>query len=159
MVTLTHLEKTAYHEAGHAVAHIHLNLFFDYVTIAPVPKIQGGLSYARKAKVMRKLDPFHMEQWEKQIIMLYAGCKAIQIKTNDDDDWTGFDAADHELGSDLDRISDFSYFVNPSGPKVDYIKVADKLLREKWPKVEAVAATLLKRKILRYEEVMELINL
>jgi hypothetical protein len=77
---------TAYHEAGHAVAHVMLGEDFDYVTIVPNDDSAGYIEMTRPADIVEawqngdRLDNARVTQYtEHELIGILAGSEAQRL--------------------------------------------------------------------------------
>lgn len=79
MKTSKKLVSTAYHEAGHAAAHIILEIPFKKVTIIPEENSLGHVSFIWRKKSVKKFDdygilsPYDEIYFKKQMISDLAG--------------------------------------------------------------------------------------
>lgn len=162
------LERVAYHEAGHAVAHIWLGVPFRWASIKPDANSYGrvtGPSPLRRLIDKRldgdKLTPKEWVRVEKEIVAIYAGsaAEAEYLQRNDLvnlDNLTGLvlGALDDQsiniqiatqLQSDDTEVGD---------AWLTYLRLrASSLVRWQWIRIEHVAAQLLKRTTLSAKQV------
>lgn len=144
---LTALERTAYHEAGHAVACCELRLRFDYVTIVPNDKFKGRIygTWVSPRSVQHlqngALTLTARSYWERHLIMSLAGEVAAQAAAGCEDRVGS--SADHlwaidiavRLCGDIEETN--AYVAWLSRRTVNFITVP-----HRWRAVEAVAAAL-----------------
>jgi ATP-dependent Zn protease len=152
------LERTAYHEAGHAVVAMKLNQKFHHVTIEPE---EGSLGHILHDKLSRRFRPdvemgFRTrEKIENHCLISMAGM-AAESKFIGSETWEGG-------GSDKDRaivFASYLYFDSEIvGPYILFMRArADSLMRSArvWSQVEAVAAALLEHRTLTWDRVEEI---
>jgi ATP-dependent Zn protease len=75
----TKLERTAYHEAGHVVAHYVLRIGFRYVTIIPSGDYLGhvkGCPYGKNFRPYIEVTLRMRDRLEKEIVIFFAGNEA-----------------------------------------------------------------------------------
>ncbi|MCK4627022.1 MAG: hypothetical protein KAV00_17040 [Phycisphaerae bacterium] len=155
------LIKTAYHEAGHAVACIALRKRFKYVTIEPDDE-RNSLGHIRHAPSPDNLHPYMDNQLrfqrfvEREIMILFAGGAAEALHKG----------RHNYHGSRNDRRDaiDFAFSIccrssGGSGEQAEaycnwlIIRTRDMLGSAMWwPAVKAIAVALLKHKRLSYHQ-------
>lgn len=157
--------RTAYHEAGHAVAYLVYGLDFDYVSIVP-EKVDGKSLNG----VVRRHSPVHnlpklpdeVDLYVSRVInALYAGGISASLFAGDCLPSDALNGSDHlkikNLGEKRDRWK---------GPLIDepigdqYLKAryqeSYELIKSHARPVEAIAKALLSRQKLLYSEVAEI---
>ena len=159
--------RTAYHEAGHAVAYLAYGLDFDYVSIMP-EKIDGKSLNG----VVRRLSPVHeipklpeeVDRYVSRVInALYAGGISASLFAGD------HQSSDASKGSDYLKIKDLCekrdrwrcpFIEGPGGDRYleERYQESYELIKSHARLVEAIAQALLSRQKLLYSEVAELYN-
>jgi hypothetical protein len=127
------LERTAYHEAGHAVMHCLLHVPFRRVSV------RRGVGSVGRIIPLRECEASSLRDAVRLILCLYAGTWATKIRTGRHDGF--WDAA----GSDWSKAE--SIALDRGCDEDDLGKLWDKtprVLRQHWPAVEAIAKELLK---------------
>lgn len=152
---MTTLEKTAYHEAGHAVTALHLGMKFKYVTIVPDLE-KGSVGHIRHQRGLTEhaVDNISRDKLEKHLKCTLAG-NAVEKKLTGRYDNVGA-SGDHEFAADLV----FRVFGSPeiANAYLKYISLATTALVNTdhiWEIIEKVAQQLLERKTLTQDEVFE----
>ena len=152
------LERTAYHEAGHAVAAFHC----DYALNTRLVSIEPKGDSAGRTEVYQKpsFDPetdFDAEtraRIQDEIVVLYSGAEATR-KFTGRYDRRGV-AGDYGAANALASVSHVAPEV--IAKYLDYCKaVARELVEAKWDDIEVVAKELLLKKSLSGKAVRELI--
>jgi hypothetical protein len=141
---------TAYHEAGHVVAHICLGSGFNYVTIKP-DKDDDSLGHVARGRYPAWFDPENDKSdrarlfAEKRILSCLAG-DAAEARWRGRHNWQGMRSDFHELANLT------SYFCGAGGEEeAAYIKwllirARNLITRpQNWCQVKAVARALVKR--------------
>lgn len=171
-------ELTAFHEAGHAVAHAVLDLPFDYVTIVPEDGAAGHVAYTRPNEIVETWndgdrDSAEIRHYiERELIATLAGLVAqkrrfprsdqrmtvpTDLKDVDGNPLRRMAApgADHTTAGRIvaDIFGDddvaFKYFC--------FVEArARALICDRWSAVERVAQALMDRHKLDYSEVLRL---
>lgn len=143
------LEVTAYHEAGHVVAHISHNLRFRLVTIEPG---MGDLGHVLKRRLPRpilmrmKLSPKMRDRLDREVLACLAGLAAESHFTGRKD----FRGA----GGDIEAVEALASIVYSGDVLTKYIafKFAEAgafvRVRANWVRIQALAAKLAERKTL-----------
>ncbi len=154
--------QIAYHEAGHAVTAILLNLKIVTVTIERgedsqgVCRVYGVMGYHYTNLRERKSIA------RNSILNSYAGFEAEKMFNPEAD--PGFSAEDFEEAEDTSKtfaILPRKCFVGDEKhlAYLERFKIgARKLLRKSWPSVKAVAEALMEGKTLTHEEVEQIIR-
>lgn len=154
------LERTAYHEAGHAVARHELGMAIREVSIIPNVKEKrlGYVSYYPQPSFQPEFDssPKTLALVQKQIMFCYAGVVAEALFCGRHD-WRG-------AGADMDTAEDLAMCVVGENKEFEaymrWLKIRTRNLMASpivWVKVEAVAQTLLERKRLSGKETKQII--
>jgi len=147
--------ETAYHEAGHAVALYALGFDLGGATIVSGRDHLGRVGTPTNEAVAERLDVLEYlgEDGEtylmRQIVLAFSGVKSVEILTGQDHDPRAGDVQFWLPGSDWHRLN--TWLPMLAAPE-DYPSVYDKtwdeaerVLRENWGAVSAVAAALLER--------------
>jgi hypothetical protein len=158
--------STAYHEAGHAVVGLALKLPMAFVTIKPrawapghvsqapthhsVGEVYARGSYRKPIADASKQDAFgnpvseRTTDWHADVVMSIAGGMAEAEFSKDGSAW-------RELASSSDKRS-VAFARRKLGDKTrsieEYEAECEKLIKQHWPLIEAVAAKLLKEETL-----------
>jgi len=149
----------AYHEAGHAVAYWLTDRMFEYVTIEPDPE-RVSLGHIKDHPEQESRMPREGYINVDELIRNLAGHEAEKIYTGKSDDEGAM--GDYRHASDQILGLDWA----PS-PYCDFLSIemfrvgsglAELLLREKWKAVEAVAAALLEKTKLEYNDAIRVID-
>ncbi len=148
---LTRLERTAYHEAGHVVAHCLLRLPFAYVTIVPDEECLGHVHGTESSKRNREALEFGppslrvCDYWQRQIIAMYAG-EAVTKHITGRHDWRGGRRDHHDVMDISMRLcgneKEWNAYMAWLGLQATGIITAP----SQWKAVEAVAKALLVEK-------------
>lgn len=154
----------AIHEAGHAVAAIWFSIGFDYVTVVPdetaIAYVQGLRQsvpdYATSP--ITKDDPDALAFWQQWLVMTMAGPSASAK-------WQPrlprLSYAWGDMNEALRLLGDIH---RNDGAKVrtahyGYIcALADDFVEKEWPRIEVVAAALVERGTLTYDDVRSLLH-
>jgi hypothetical protein len=141
------IERTAYHEAGHAVASCHLHVAFSYITIIPEEDHLGHVKHPK----LNNFDPEcdnslrAVDRVERMILVLFAG-QVAEWRFANRHNWRG-------SGEDWQHaVNLVSYLAGNNEvlqKYVDYLWARAKNLFDLpwlWTAVEAVAKELLIRK-------------
>lgn len=155
----TQLERTAYHEAGHAVMHLEEKLAFEHVTIVPneerrslghlIWKVQSDFNpeISSDRKTLRLL--------ESMILCSLAGPAAEAIYAGRRN-WRG---AAGDLEAMVARAIDYTGSPEEANAFVNWLWIrANNTMKAQWPTVEAVAEALLAKKTLSTREVKKAIK-
>jgi ATP-dependent Zn protease len=144
----TELERTAYHEAGHVVAHFIQNIGFRYVTIIPSGDALGyvkGYPFAESFRPDMGVTLRMRDRLEKAIVIYYAGNEA-EKKFCGRYDYRGSSV-------DFDSLVDLASYVTGGGETLNaYLKwlqlTAHDLISmpENWQATRRVAEALLEKK-------------
>jgi hypothetical protein len=153
----------AYHEAGHAVAHVAFRVPFRKAMLVPSDDYLGGVGY----KIGRKLidgfetgypTPSQRDRLERQVICLLAG---PLVERN-------FIGRRNNRGASSDRstAADLLLYLagGSSNEVVPYARWLEARARDTllsgvfWPAVQSVANALLERKMLDAAELRELVH-
>lgn len=154
---INQLTRTAYHEAGHTISAIHLKLSFQYVTINQ----KGSILGFTRNKLPKWFDPNIIdERIEKRIIKeivnFYSGEATEFILTRKHHSL--------EANSDYKHIVKLAYSIygNKNDMEIllrrmekrayDYVKKP-----HIWQQIKLIAEELLKRKVLKANEVRKII--
>lgn len=148
----------ALHEAGHAVAAIKLGISFDFVTVVPddisVAHVHGLSQsvpdYASHPDT--KDEPKSLAFWERWLVVTMAGPAAHKKRHPYAHPW-GYAFSDRgelfRLTRDIHRGSE-----DVRHAYEGYIRArAKELVEREWPSIEAVAAALVERGTLSYDDV------
>lgn len=151
------LERTAYHEAGHAVIAAHVPERFRYVTITPDGDALGHVknwAFSRRFQPDAHVSPRGREIIDNRVMTLFAGGiaeKRFSGRLNR----VGAQS-DHEQAVDL-----ADYLSGNTACTEAYLKwrwvVAETAVEHHWADIERVAGALLERNRLTWREVRELI--
>lgn len=144
------IQRTAYHEAGHAVACIAKGRKFKYVTISPKDGSRGHIRYNR----VPSLEFAKSRALIDRGIITLAGTCAEKIKFGRYSHGFGHDDGE----SDRSHAADLFLSADIADARPYYAKT-EALLRKHWAKVEAVAGALLTHKTLSYQVVAEFCKL
>ena len=150
---MNQIEKTAYHEAGHAVAHMILGMGMEEVSIIPDGECLGYVRHAKGYKIFNEDNPEELtDDWtvlENAFIALYAGPYAESIIT----------------GCLETNTEEFGYIGNiilhcnlTEAENLSLIQKAKELINQRWKSVKALAEELMKKKRLSGNEVFEVWN-
>lgn len=146
--------KSAYHEAGHAVANLYLKLPFRKVTISGNKDYLGAVICDRLSKAFAKrveledLTPVHFDRIEREIVALLAGHEAERR----------FSGRRNSVGaaSDYDKAVEWVFRTRDLDEAPYYIKQLEirtrKLIEREWPQVELITKALLDRETLTSKE-------
>jgi len=156
-------QSIAYHEAGHAVAHVELRVPFKYVTITP-DEAAGSLGHVQANDTPAWFDPESNTDWrrhqlyiEDQIVILWAG-PAAEAKLKGRNNWRG-------SRSDMSTAIDLAFYVYGRTDTVEkYVSYLRSLAtgfvdaRWNWLCIERLAASLLERERIHAREVRKLMR-
>jgi hypothetical protein len=171
MPGMSTLRATAYHEAGHAVASVFLDVDFEKVDIIGHEQAAGHIIYAdpepeiQAALESGDRDDPRVKQWvEHSLIVTLAGAIAHsdwRFGSTGDAEFPGVGKIP-ELGSDLSnvmrRINDLGYTGKVAETyQRDLAARAEALVKEYWPMIQKVAEALLEYKILFADDVHQLV--
>jgi hypothetical protein len=138
------LRLTAYHEAGHAVTSWVLGLEMEGASVEPQGSSLGRVSFA---------DMAHIEIYDallhRYLVSSYAGVKSVELYTGRPTDPDDPNTDPGYQGSDWDGVMDL--ILRLAGPEENAQvamqeraeEKAQRILRENWRRVEAVAEALL----------------
>ncbi|GAB4580481.1 MAG: AAA family ATPase [Anaerolineales bacterium] len=163
-------EQIAYHEAGHAVAIYHL--FPDRrIVRATIIRRSGSLGHVRSVENVEKYAR-PLKEYVKQIMVSLSGDIATRIRFNEP--WTGMAGG---YGSDYSMVRSLLFALFDSGyfgPPVDdpmrlyaneiksfwedAASKTERLLREYWPQVDAIAKALIQNGDLSGAEVNQILR-
>lgn len=161
-MTTKRLERTAYHEAGHAVARYVLHGRLRYVTIVPDPD-EGSLGHCTGASLpsAMKVDVEHSSRYdrilEREITILLVGQAA---------EWR-FTGRHNRSGSenDLHRAIDCALYLVGSDEELDaYVNLMEVRAKgfvaqpDHWAAIEALAAALLQEERIGYRRARQIIR-
>lgn len=150
-------EETAYHEAGHAVAFYRLGLDVESASIAPEGDSLGRVARPLPETLVNRLDVLDYSEDGREfarhmIVGAFSGVKVVEILTGCDYDPHSLDTRPMFPGSDW---SELNLWLPLIGPPKEYERIyeqawdeADRVLRESWDTVVAVAEALLERETL-----------
>jgi hypothetical protein len=156
---MSKLKRTAYHEAGHAVAAYALRRAFRSVTIVPGEDFLGKIW-------LTKLSTFHPEydnssktnrRVEEGIIINYAGFVAEGIFTGRND----YRGAHHDLVCAAALASNMVGSAEEEDAYLNYLWISTKNLMKLphwWSATEALAKTLLEKKTLNHKHAKQVIQ-
>ncbi len=152
---MTEREETAYHEAGHAVALYALGFDLGGASIVADGDHLGRVVTPMDEAVAQRLDVLEYlgedgeTYMERQIMAALSGVKAVEILTGREHNPQASDVQFWLPGSDWNRLNRWLPML--AAPK-DYPKVygeawteAERVLRDNWQAVVAVAQALLER--------------
>lgn len=139
------LRLTAYHEAGHAVVSWVVGLVMDGASIEPQESSLGRVSF---------VELEHMELYDavlyRHLVSSYAGVKAVESCTGRPTAPDDPNTDPRVEGSDWDAIVDLIRALTGPDESAQVAlqeqagEEAQRILRENWPGVEAVAQALLR---------------
>lgn len=141
------IERTAYHEAGHAVASYHLHVAFSYISITPDEDSWGHVKHPKLSNFKPEWDdsPIVADRIERMILTSLAG-QVAEGKFANRHNWRG-------SGEDWQSVINLaSYSAGDDevlSTYVNYLWARAKALFNRpylWAAVEAVAKELLIRK-------------
>ena len=157
--------RTAYHEAGHAVAYLEYELDFDYVSIIP-EKIDGKSlnGVVRRLSPVREIPRFPQEvdlYVSRVISALYAGGISASLFAGDHQSSDASKGSDYLKIKNLCEKRDRWKCLLIDGPRGDqYLKEryqeSYELIKSNARLVEAIAQALLSRQKLHHSEVADL---
>jgi ATP-dependent Zn protease len=157
---MSQLRKTAYHEAGHAVAHYFLRLPFKSVTIKPSAEYKGRIVGGKIPKSFRPdttWDYRTERRLEREMIALLAGLAAVKRLTGRNS-WRGG-------GKDVSSAIDLAMYVGGDSDGVSaylswMIQRARGFMRNPlhWHCVEVLAKELIKRRTIKAREARNIIR-
>jgi ATP-dependent Zn protease len=84
------IERTAYHEAGHAVASYHLHVAFSYISITPDEDSWGRVKHPKLSNFKPEWDDSPREQIAQETYLLLAGQvrrESLPIGNSEIKDW------------------------------------------------------------------------
>ena len=151
------LKRTAYHEAGHAVACYFLHFPFKYLTIEPE---EDSLGHVKRFPHPKSFHPDYegdtktLNRIEKNIIFCYAGSAAEFILTGklkiggESDAQNARDLADHYCGGPEETEAFLKWMWERTINWVHFY----------WDAVEALAQELLKKRRLTSKEAEQIIE-
>jgi ATP-dependent Zn protease len=140
--------RTAYHEAGHAVAYYVLGIEHGYVTIRPKDGDVGHTTHHDGWLLGPEGWSLSREDGENQIIACYAGREAEQRA------FPAAPLAELEEGAASDDEYAAEYLRSLGGGDEQALRArARNFLAEHWSKVEAVAAQLIEHEWLEETEI------
>ena len=154
------VEKTAYHEAGHAVAAFHMRRSFRYVTIEPDEESLGHVMYTKFSDSFRPdidSDRKIRKPLEKAIITAFAGPIAEQI----------FSGRKNPIGAsrDFHSASDYVSYLCVSSEESEayinwlWIKTKKMIMNPtKWCSVKRLAEELLDCRRIGYVKARKIIK-
>ncbi|MDG2014018.1 MAG: hypothetical protein P8J33_10955 [Pirellulaceae bacterium] len=158
----TRLERTAYHEAGHAVMAIRYKISFKYVTIEP-SESEDTLGHVKFREYPTWLDLENVDErtnrWsEKRILVSLAG-QAAECHLIGRENWIG-------AGQDWENaVSIAAKRFDPAsktlGPYLNYLRerVKEEIASlQNWDDIEALASELLEQKRLSARAVRQLLR-
>jgi hypothetical protein len=152
------LTRTAYHEAGHAVASFLTGAAIQAVSIVPEGDDLGSVTHRPFPKWFQpdvEGDARHRHLIERRIVVLFAGKEAERRYSGRVS--PGVAASDYRTAVNL---ATYVADGEQTGPFCEWLRVRAKCLvtMHYWPLVEAVAAELLKRRRLTGKQVREIIR-
>jgi len=167
------IRATAYHEAGHAVAAIYLNVSIEKVDIIGHERAAGRVIYADPDQAEQEIidmwnagdrDDARVVQWvEHRLIVTLAGAIA-QRRFSPCSDWKYGMGHDNIAmpGSDIQtvigRIDELGFRGKVAATYRAYLEAqAEALIIKHWPAIKKLAETLLWRKIMDADEVHQLL--
>jgi hypothetical protein len=146
----TQLEKTAYHEAGHAVAAVRLGIRIASVTI------DSGEDYSGRLHTLNGMDG---ASEHAGAVMLMSGEAAQNIFAPRSCSFVnGLSEKDHYLLMHWLRQNGHPGFEDHGRLEQKYKRAARAFVREHWPSVDRVALALLERQTLRGPDVHQIIS-
>jgi ATP-dependent Zn protease len=154
-------EATAYHEAGHAVAHYLLRRAGRLREVTIIPDAQRGtLGRAPRSTAPSDLDD---RPWS-DLVKVRLQHEAMVLLAGGIAERRFAGQADHVgTRSDYARAADFALTISGSEHAADVLldwlgTVTEDLVADRWPAIEAVAAALLERRTLSAKDVDELVS-
>lgn len=154
------LKKTAYHEAGHAVAYYFLHLPFKYVTIEPEEDSLGHLQPFPPPKSFHpdyNSDTKAQKRIEKEVTAYYAGNAAVFILTGKydkggtRDGQYAMDLADYDSGGPEETDAFLNWMWERT---INWMQNPSYM----WDAVETLAQELLKKRSLTSKEAKQIIK-
>jgi hypothetical protein len=154
---ITQLERTAYHEAGHVMAHFRLHVVFRYVTIIPAEGFLGCVrTYPHGRKFREHIENGdytlrERDRLENDIVIYFAGNEAEKK----------YCGRYNHQGATSDRHNsiDLAGYIAGEGEALEaYLRWLRLRARDlianslNWKAVQMVAEALLERKTLTHEE-------
>ena len=141
------IQRTAYHEAGHAVMHIHLGVPFIDVSIISEEGSNGRVKTSTEG-----LDSSEMsaDEIEANIYALFGGMAAEELKFGEISRGIG-DITDTE--GDYRQISDHLMTLGEFDGEPFFLRTKE-ILTTRWSDVEAIAQALLAKKRITFNEVL-----
>ena len=146
---------TAYHEAGHAVAAIVLDVGFEKVTIVGDEEAYGRIIYddAEEWKLSGRANPAVIKSAEASVVVSFAGAVA-QRRFAPRSRWR------HGQTSDLSKVRRMIDYMDRSDDAAYYKELearAETLVEENWPLIVKLADTLVWQKTMYADDVYELL--
>lgn len=148
----TEREGTAYHEAGHAVLHHHLNISFLHVTIVPKTDESLGHVYLGYHQFMVNIGRRgFLRETRRYVLGSMAGPLAEEEFTGSyNADGAGSDNATwHRIIGELYGWDRWEYH------EARLKRETRRLVQQHWGDIERIACLLLERETLTYEEVAQ----
>ncbi|HLF88084.1 MAG TPA: AAA family ATPase [Anaerolineales bacterium] len=159
-------EQVAYHEAGHAVA-VHYLMPEQRIVRATIIRRSGALGYVLPAA---KFEVYSapLTRWVRSIMVSLAGDISTRIKYYEP--WSGTGSDYQHVRNSLMALAMQGYFGPPVGDPTIIFKdkmenfwkdaeaKTDRLLRQHWAEVDAIAQILIEKGDLSGKEVVSIIN-
>jgi hypothetical protein len=153
------LRVTAYHEAGHAVASWVVGLETEGASIERQENSLGRVTFA-EIEAIEVYD----ELMDRHLLSSYAGVKAVELYTGRPTDPDDPNMDPSYKGSDWDEVMDLT--LRLAGPEESAQvalqeqaeEKAQRILREHWSGVEAVADALLRRRSLNSADLSRILK-
>jgi Peptidase family M41 len=151
------LERTAYHEAGHAVVAMKLDRRFHHVTIEPG---DGSLGHVLHEKFSRRFRPdielgFRARETIDDHCLISMAGMAADSRFIGRDTWDGGGQDTHQA---IDLAARLGYDNQVLGHYIPFMRArVDGLMRSDrvWSQVQAVAAALLEQRTLTWDQAKE----
>lgn len=154
-------EATAYHEAGHAVAALHEDRPFKYVTIKPSEDSIGHVHYeASVVRTSARMADRNFMDYGRLLVSL-AGCKAERRRMGRHNHAGAYE--DYRRAVEVVCLTGETGGMMEDRPFVRSVvraamQEAEDLVNMWWPEVDAVAKALVARETLSRSDVLDVIN-
>lgn len=158
-------QETAYHEAGHVVAHHVLGLPFEYVTIVPDEDSEGHIIDADYEPGELGASMEENDYQYSEMVILCASVGAEKHLTSETSTLEEIEGAIAQEDPDHDALRCYARSIAGTGDldrqerlQVCALEDARRLVTHYWADVETIANALLRRKTLSSEEVRALLT-